>query len=86
LPTENYVLWAWSSAGFGSALLFWDSNLTRLAETFFKEFGMPLRGIKAMPPSMKADFYFDNTRSYLIFTALFPANGWQFNFLPLLWL
>ncbi|WPM85938.1 hypothetical protein QNH14_11070 [Apirhabdus apintestini] len=24
---------------------------------FFKEFGMPLWGIKAMPPSMKADFY-----------------------------
>jgi len=24
---------------------------------FFKGFGAPLRGIKAMPPSMKADFY-----------------------------
>jgi len=42
---------------FGFALLFWDLNLIRLAETFFKEFGMPLWGIKAMPPSMKADFY-----------------------------
>ena len=57
LPTENHVLWAWPSTDFGFALLFWDLNLIRLAETFFKEFGMPLWGIKAMPPSMKAGFY-----------------------------
>ena len=42
---------------FGFALLFWDLNLIRLAETFFKEFGMPLWGIKTITPSMKADFY-----------------------------
>jgi len=58
LPTENHVLWTWSSTGFGSALLFWDLNLTRPGRDFFKEFGMPYWGIKAMLPSMKADFYF----------------------------
>ncbi|MEA1062921.1 hypothetical protein [Erwinia sp. HR93] len=45
MPTENHVLGAWSSTGFGSALLFWDLNLTKLAEAFFKEFGTPLWGV-----------------------------------------
>jgi transposase len=35
LPTENHVLWAWSSVGFGSALLSLDLNLRELAETSF---------------------------------------------------
>ncbi|HBM7351617.1 hypothetical protein [Klebsiella oxytoca] len=35
LPTENLVLWAWSSTGFGSALLSLDLNLRELAETSF---------------------------------------------------
>ena len=51
LPTENHVLWAWPSTDFGSALLFWDLNLTsQTGRDFFKEFGMPLWGIKAKPP------------------------------------
>jgi len=35
LPIENHVLWAWSSTGFGSALLSSDLNPTGLVETSF---------------------------------------------------
>ncbi|WP_312584746.1 hypothetical protein [Atlantibacter sp.] len=44
LPVENHVLWAWSSMGFGSALLSQDFNRLRLEESSFMEFSQLLQG------------------------------------------